>query len=198
MTAINKSKKSCSKVAFRYYDKYKQPDIRDSLSKMYVGLCCYCEARIGVVAYEHIEHRRPKRRFPRRTFDWRNLHLACPKCNQAKGEQWNPKHQILDATEEDKISEHLTYCFLRKSGVHYRALSKRGETTIEHTDLKRALLRENLTQIFYAALEVIQKLNEAAKNKSPDAEIVRSELHMLAAGEHGTLVQWTIDQYSNA
>ena len=28
-------------------DRYKRPDVREALDKMYAGLCCYCEAEIG-------------------------------------------------------------------------------------------------------------------------------------------------------
>src|SRR5690348_3103453 len=78
-------------------DRYKRPDVREALDKMYAGLCCYCEAEIGVVAFDHIEHRKPKARFPRNCFDWNNLHLGCPKCNQAKSDKWVARNPILDS-----------------------------------------------------------------------------------------------------
>src|SRR5439155_20909400 len=107
----------------------------------------YCEAQIGVVAFDHIEHRKPKRRFPRNCFDWRNLHLGCPKCNQAKGEKWVATNPILDSVVDVPIQNHLTYEFREATGVVRRAKTPQGETTVNHADLNRDKLCEARRQI---------------------------------------------------
>ncbi|MCH7871782.1 MAG: HNH endonuclease, partial [Planctomycetes bacterium] len=114
---------------------------------MYGGLCCYCETEIGVVAFEHIEHRRPKARFPKHCFDWGNLHLACPKCNQAKGDNWNGRSPILDAVRDSPIGTHMTYDWREVLGVIRSAKTKRGCTTIDHADLNRERLRGVRTKV---------------------------------------------------
>lgn len=63
--------------------KYRHKQIRDALQRMFHGKCAYCESNIGHVSDAHIEHYRPKAKFPHLTFDWDNLLLACSKCNGA-------------------------------------------------------------------------------------------------------------------
>ena len=48
---------------------------------MFHGKCAYCESKISHVDYGHIEHFKPKSRFPDLTFEWTNLLLSCPICN---------------------------------------------------------------------------------------------------------------------
>ena len=51
----------------------------------------------GVVAYEHIEHLKPKSKYPELAFQWENLHLACQRCNVEKGDRFDEDNPILDA-----------------------------------------------------------------------------------------------------
>ncbi len=83
--------------------KYAHPSVKAALKKMY-RFCCYCESRVTTVTKGHIEHRAPQARFPERTFEWENLHLACPNCNEAKSDQWDEDDPILDAVEDQPIA----------------------------------------------------------------------------------------------
>jgi uncharacterized protein (TIGR02646 family) len=91
-------------------DNYRKDDVRKALREMYSDedgcYCCYCEAQIDEVAYDHIEHRMPKTTFPQHAFDWDNLHLACQICNMHKLERWDDEYPILDAVI-DPIKDHL-------------------------------------------------------------------------------------------
>ena len=167
-------------------NRYKKNDVRAALEEMYRGFCCYCEARIGVVAFSHIEHRRPKAPQPKYTFEWDNLHLACPVCNHSKGDKWNEGHPILDSAE-DTISEHLNYKY---GGAKRWPKSHRGRTTIEHADLNRQPLVDTRAQLAAVALDAIHAINN--NPNSPDAELVRSELHEKTSGEHGSLFNWLL------
>src|SRR2546421_12542276 len=100
LVAVRREKETGEKVSGKLLDRYNKEDVREALKRMYGDLCCYCEARIGVVAYAQIEHRKPKRRFPQHTFDWDNLHQACPRCNTAKGDKWDNDAPILDAVTD--------------------------------------------------------------------------------------------------
>ena len=62
-------------------NKYRHPEIKTALDTMFHGKCAYCESKIRHVSDPHIEHYRPKRTFPRLTFAWDNLLLACGICN---------------------------------------------------------------------------------------------------------------------
>ena len=114
--AIAKSKRDGKKVPDKFYNKYKKDSIQEALLKMYGDgdfcYCCYCESIIDDVSYEHIEHRMPKNKtkdkYPKKTYDWDNLHLSCEKCNCNKGTKYDEKHPILDATK-DSIKEYMGY-----------------------------------------------------------------------------------------
>jgi hypothetical protein len=65
------------------------------------GRCVYCaiaEARFGGIRNFHIEHYRPKVRFPHLENDIRNLYLACAVCNVLKCDDWpaepDPDHSL--------------------------------------------------------------------------------------------------------
>lgn len=61
--------------------KYRNKEIKTTLSVMQDGKCAYCESKIKHVSYGCIEHFRPKSKFPNLCFDWNNLFLACDICN---------------------------------------------------------------------------------------------------------------------
>lgn len=64
-------------------EKYRHQKIKEALEAMFHGKCAYCESKITHVSFGHIEHYRPKQRCPERAFLWRNLLLACDRCNNA-------------------------------------------------------------------------------------------------------------------
>jgi hypothetical protein len=168
---------------------------------MYGGRCCYCEAQIGIVSYEHIEHRKPKDRslFPECTFDWENLHLACQKCNVAKGNKWNSAAPILDAVLDIPITDHLTY---EESGVGLRrlALTERGDTTVEHADLDRDGfdgLPGARARILLEAMKTIRTINSGLRQSGQNVKIahLKRELSLKANEDFGTVVTWATEQW---
>jgi uncharacterized protein (TIGR02646 family) len=187
LATANRAGKRLPKGAYRY----NQQDVLEALQAMYDGLCCYCEARVSHVAYEHIEHRRPKTRFPRYTYKWENLHLACPRCNIAKGEKWNSRKQILDAAYDRPITDHLTYQ-LGQSGVRTWPLTLRGETTIEHAKLDRDDLIARRNDVYWAIVGTIDKIRAARRDHSPQVRALVRELRSKTTGEYGSLIKWLI------
>lgn len=134
---IEKARGDISKVPESFFSKYNAADVRTTLYNMYDALCCYCEERVGVVEYGNIEHRKPRRKFPASTYDWHNMHLSCTTCNTQKGDKYNKKYPILDAVLDNPIEEHLEYKVSDSDGVYLSWKTKRGETTVEHTELNR-------------------------------------------------------------
>jgi hypothetical protein len=99
--------------------------------------CMYCGDSQGT----SIDHYEPLARNPLRTFDWRNHLLACSTCNSHEKRDRFPLDQsgrplLLDPTVDDPF-DHL---LLTLSLGEYRALTKRGEATIEVCGLNRPLL----------------------------------------------------------
>lgn len=182
---VNASKKRLKTL----YKRYGHKRIRESLTRMY-KYCCYCESHVRHVTIDHIEHRKPKGkdRFPECTFEWENLHLACPNCNGAKSDKWDSKSPILDAVIDNPISEFLTY--RRCSRVH---LKKRGKTTREHADLNRDELVGARETIYSQIMEIIELYNNDPD--SPDSQIVPQRLERLSEEQFGSFVKYLKDTY---
>ncbi|HEX9921274.1 MAG TPA: retron system putative HNH endonuclease, partial [Anaerolineae bacterium] len=113
------------------WNKYNKPYVRDTLKEMFHDKCAYCEAKITHVAYPHIEHYRPKKKYPQYTFEWKNLLLACGICNGSAhkgdnfplqdGDEDNPL--LLNPCEDDP-AQHLQFEYARVV-----PLSERGRQT---------------------------------------------------------------------
>ena len=73
---------------------YNTLDVFDALNEMFHGKCYLCEQR---GSYQ-IEHLVPHKGDKNLEFNWNNLFLACPHCNNIKKEKYTP---ILDCTKED-------------------------------------------------------------------------------------------------
>lgn len=178
-------------VPASYYNKYRRSDVKQALEKMYDGLCCYCESSVGVVGYPHIEHRKPKKPFPRCTYRWSNLHLACQLCNTAKSDKFDTNQPILDAVEDVTIAIHIDYEL--NVGVWRKPITHRGKTTIEHTDINRESLRTTRANLLFQVLEIIHRVNDDPG--SPTANMVISQLKEMTTGEYGSLVQFAMSTF---
>ena len=188
---IRDARKKNRNTKSSFFKKYDTLRVRDALLQMYGKRCCYCEASIADVAGRgQIEHRKPKDRFPKLTFEWSNLHLACPDCNRAKSKKWDSRHEILDAVTDRPITDHLTYEISRIGGVYRTAVpdSKRGETTICHANLNRIGLRDARTAILLGALSVIAELNQLGT--SPESVAKREVLKSMVQDEYGSLIEY--------
>ena len=70
-------------------NRYNHPDVKGALTLETHGKCMYCEGFISAVSYPHIEHFRPKVKYPDKTFEWENLGLGCQVCNMNKGDEFD-------------------------------------------------------------------------------------------------------------
>lgn len=190
LAAIEEANASDDSVPDAKWNRYNHRDVKEELKRMYSGLCCYCESRIGDVAYEHIEHRKPKKLFPESTFAWGNLHLGCPMCNGAKSDKWDEDFPILDAVEDRPISAHLTF-HLSKVGVERAPLSDRGAVTISHTNLNREALAQTRQKVWIDTWPTVQTLREREKQEgnTPRVQFAKGALRREFKHEHGSLVR---------
>ncbi len=179
-------------------NRYKQPDVLEALKRMYSDdsgrcYCCYCESQIDAISYPHIEHRKPKSKFPECSFDWDNLHLACERCNAHKGDKWDEKDEILDAVVDEPISSHLGYRIEPLSGVYREALSPRGLTTLEQADLNRLALRKSRLEVLQSTVYAIRAINSMGNDARVHTatQILRDK----CSGEYGSLIEWVLDSY---
>ena len=134
---LRKARKNNDTVAYnKVIDKYASHHVRDALDKMFSGKCAYCESLIAVVATAHIEHFRPKQKYPSLTFTWTNLLLGCPTCNDGahKGTKF-PKARdngpFIDPATEDPL-DHIEFFYDPLSRLALaRAKTLRGQLMIE-------------------------------------------------------------------
>lgn len=130
----------------RILSNYRHPSIRGALDSMFHGKCAYCESKITHVSYAHIEHYRPKSKFPKLAFGWENLLLSCPVCNssQHKGDKFPEADDggpLLNPCE-DAPEEHLSFLFdLHSFTASVYGVSARGQVTEQILGLNRPDLR---------------------------------------------------------
>jgi len=117
---------------------YKHPANKASLKDACNDKCMYCESKISHIDHAHVEHIKPKSKYPELKFKWTNLGYSCPKCNNAKGQKFSTQTPYLDPYAEDP-SSHL---FLSGSLYFPRNGSERAELTIRDIELNRPSLVE--------------------------------------------------------
>lgn len=185
---IEKHGGNASKVDKKLFDKYNKSDVKETLASMYDELCCYCEGKVAIVEYGHIEHRKPKRKFPESTYDWNNLHLSCTRCNTSKGNKYSKRYPILDAVEDVPIEEHLTYT-IDEDGVWPTSVTQRGETTVDHADLHRDPYRRKLNQLCVHVTNLIRQI-KTSPTYDMNAKMMKKLLKYRCKGEHGSLIAY--------
>jgi len=161
----------------RALSRYRQQDVKDALVARFHGKCAYCESFIRHVDYGHIEHYRPKGRYPKQAFTWSNLVLACGVCNgtEHKGDNFPLKAQggpLIDPCAEDP-SRHLSFEYDPVAKLaSVRGKTTRGDTTEKLLGLNRQDLRTHrsgrIKQLWFIAQKAMtdpearQLLDDAA------------------------------------
>jgi uncharacterized protein (TIGR02646 family) len=114
-----------------------------AIYEVFHGKCAFCEAKMAHVSSPHIEHYRPKSRFPDKMFDWQNWLLSCGRCNDIKWAHFpdcDGTPCLLDPTA-DEPSIHLDFL-----AAHVLAKTHRGEETIKLVGLDRSPLEDERAQ----------------------------------------------------
>lgn len=75
--------------------RYNHREVKKALNEMCCEKCSYCESHISHVSYGHIEHFKPKSKFPEFCFEWENFLLGCAVCNgkQYKSDNFPEKNE---------------------------------------------------------------------------------------------------------
>ena len=111
----------------------------DALYQAFHGKCAFCESHMAHVSAPHIEHYRPKKKFPELAFEWENWLLSCGRCNDIKWAHFpdcNGQPCLIDPTNEDPY-HHIEFV-----GYVPLALTQRGAETIRLVGLDRTPLEE--------------------------------------------------------
>jgi len=152
-------------------DRYRHADVKQALVTLFHGKCAYCESFILHIDYGHIEHYRPKAKYPRQAFTWSNLVLACGVCNgsEHKGD-WFPLKAdggpLINPSAEDP-APHLSFEYDPKTRIaSVRGRTTRGDTTETCLGLNRKDLRIQRSKY-------VRKLWFIAKQAATDSEAWR-------------------------
>lgn len=132
--------------------KYKHKQVKDSLKIMFSGKCAYCESHITHIGYGHIEHFRPKSKFPNLCFEWENLMLSCEICNgkQYKGDKFPESNEggpYVNPVEENPDNS-FDFEFDPETGTaNVISKSGRANTTAEDFGLNRTELVKHRSSV---------------------------------------------------
>lgn len=93
---------------------YKEKDVIERLEQVFNGKCYICE--IKPLSDPQVEHLKPHKggRYPERKFDWDNIFLSCPHCNNIKS--------------QDKYDDNVIDCYknvAKEKGIDLYCYSKR-------------------------------------------------------------------------
>ena len=133
---------SCPNPSALSSGNYKHPDNKTALKEASSDKCMYCESKISHIDFAHVEHIKPKDKFPDLEFNWANLGYACPKCNNQKSNKYLDDTPFLNPYNEEP-QEHL-YAF--GTMLRPKQGSERGEMTIREIGLNRPGLLEKRTE----------------------------------------------------
>ena len=173
--------------------RYAHGDIRAALRDETQRKCAYCEGHIEHVSYSHVEHIRPKKKFPAEVVEWTNLTLGCAVCNTNKGDHYDADCLLLNPYA-DEPDEHLAWF----GPMVMEVTPDRGRSTIAKLDLNRPELlykraerirqaKDLLTMIAGApasvATAVRQDLDAMSLSKAEYSAAVRAWLATEAPAE---------------
>ncbi|ALC84849.1 hypothetical protein AM499_02740 [Bacillus sp. FJAT-22090] len=136
MTYVNSGKDIPKNIQGRYAHK----EIKKTLLEETKEKCAYCESVITGIDYGDIEHIEPKKRVPKKTFEWINLTISCGKCNQNKGQYYNENLSLINPYI-DKPEEEIIFL-----GPYPSARSDRALMTVKQLKLDRVELLERRTE----------------------------------------------------
>ena len=151
----------CPNPAALAAGKYDDSVNKDALRKSTSGKCMYCESKMEHVNYPHIEHIKPKKKFPELEFAWENLGFCCQRCNTNKGSKYDEALAFINPYDENP-DEHigfLGFYIFPKNG------SERGEYTIREIGLDRNDLNDRRKE----KIEDIEKMIKSAFRTSSES-----------------------------
>lgn len=139
------------------------------------GRCVYCaipEGRFGGIRNFHIEHFRPKAKFPRLENDIRNLYLACAVCNVLKCDDWPAEpanDHSLAAYPDPSVTDYNTLLLVSQANYEVNAVTIAGRYLIERILLNRAqlILERRLSAMLDSLAEFETWINISVKYMTP-------------------------------
>jgi len=135
---------------------YKHPLNKEALRKSTSGKCMYCESRMEHNSFSHVEHIKPKSKFPELEFVWDNLGFSCEWCNINKSEKYDEAKPFINPYIENP-EDHIVF-------IDHFACPKDGSIRGEYTKNELKLNRSGLVDDRKNRIEDIKKMINAASN----------------------------------
>lgn len=159
-----------------------RPELRDALRLETNDHCAYCDSKVSQVAQFHIEHYRPRARYPQLVLEWANLTVACPRCNSEKRDKFSEKLRFVNPFE-DVPSEHFVFL----GELVFAPASERGQYTIQELGLND----DSLVAARRRRLKEISRLMSAWYKADPLLrDGILEEIHtQLEQGEYRSSVE---------
>jgi uncharacterized protein (TIGR02646 family) len=133
------------------------------------GKCAYCEGIIADVAAPNVEHILPKALRPDLVVEWRNLTLACPACNSAKGTYYSETAPLLNPYEDDP-EEHLEF-------AGPVVMGRLGDDLGQRAVSKLKLLRGNLIlERSKRIQQLADQIDRWFRASDPDEKLIYAEV----------------------
>lgn len=116
--------------------------------------CIYCESYVNVSGYANIEHYHPKSIYPKETFSWDNLFVACGPCNIPKNNFDTLKKPFIHPVNDDP-EDYLTFdelIYVPKND--FEGSYEKAKNVIEQCNLERTVLVREHSEILCSFLEI--------------------------------------------
>lgn len=159
----------------------KYQNYKPYLRKDFDYRCAYCvihEAHYGGLRNFHVDHFRPKSKFPKLARTYVNLYYACGLCNTFKSDHW-PSAALLK-----KGSRYVDPCQEDPFGTHFevddrdgslRTLTPAGKYTATHLRLDRRQLRKHRRRLAEKQAKCQELRDELAKPGVPPGVAARAQ-----------------------
>jgi len=119
--------RTCTEV-YSVYQSFRQPLKHDFNQR-----CGYCDdpdTHYGQEVDYHIDHFKPKSKFPNLETEYSNLIYSCPYCNRAKSNTWQDRNGFIDPCD-NKYNDHLK----RNNKGQIKPKTPRGEYIVKNLKL---------------------------------------------------------------
>jgi uncharacterized protein (TIGR02646 family) len=181
MTLLHRRNNVPQHKDYRKYKRYLREDLEYG--------CVYCqihENEFGGHRNFHVEHFRPKKKFPHLIVEYENLLYACSVCNLYKSDDWpsdNPLEDgkgYIDPCEHD-FDEH----FVQNNDFEVEALSAIANYMLERLHLNRVQLlkirrnRYREEEIYQQFIEYYQELLHQIDNQLQNSHLTPDDINLL-------------------
>ncbi len=139
----------------KFNQRFKQKDIKESLSKIYRQKCAFCEQKITKCIDNNleecsstVEHYRPKSQYYWLAFSWDNLLWCCNGCNQKKGNSFEVENSQVEYNEEFKDNIHTSanlYHTIEKPKMIHPEI----ESVIDKLEFNSGIINSEDTRVQY-------------------------------------------------